>query len=100
MKPLILLLLTLSVPCFADTPFDSSHDFELFTCDTFISDIGPQIMIQAHGEWTPDMLFWNGLALGADLIYRAGENDPVHWNDFWTIDLPANLLGTLINVRF
>jgi hypothetical protein len=92
----LLLLLTLSVPCFADTPFDSSHDFELFTCNAFLACSLPAAVEVNGCEWNPNFLLWPLTVLGWDFLYRLGENNRHSWNEFETLDLPGVLLGTAV----
>lgn len=81
----------------ADASF--SHSFELAATDIGIPVIGNKVIdsfFGGHNYWWTSQAFYGG----ACFMYRLGENDPHHWDEFLTLDLPSIGLSCLVEVLF
>lgn len=98
-KYLFLFALLCLLPFRASAQDAFSHDFELASTDIGLPLIGDKLLdSQPHGHdiWWMSQVSYAGTCL----IYRWGENDPYHWNEFLTIDLPSIGVSALIEVLF
>ena len=99
MKSLLLSLLLCLLATQAKAQDAFSHDFELASTDIGLPLVGDKILDsipKGHDYWFMSQAMY----LGAATIYRWGENDSYHWNEFLTIDLPSIGVSALIEVLF